>query len=848
MKRTFIACLILSSLLGSYSVQALPPTAEEMTAASQWAAAKFDGIEPNVQPNELKVGIQVLQNHDPLQKNTRGGAPLEIGTVKYDHGLYAHAPSRLCVLLPKGAKRLTSQIGVYAHSGGGSIQFFVEANGKELCRSEMCRGGEEARDLTVDLNGTSEFFLCVSDGGDGIGCDQACWALATVELEDGTTLKLGDLDIQQAADEQCDFQVAYPFSFVYGGRASETFLKDWKKDVKTSPTADGKTLTVYTFTEPNGPLQVDCLVTRYDEFPMVEWTLKFRNLSAQDTPILENIQVIDTKFSRPPFAPKDDGVWSENRYDAHVFNEQSEFLLHHAKGAPYSRDDYHPYATNIGKGESRHIRPEGGRPTGVGFPYFNLQCGIGRGWIIVLGWSGQWAADIAHETETTMRVRAGQETTHFKLLANEEISAPTAVVMPWFRPSWEDAQNVWRAWMIRHNVPRVNGKVITHHLAACSSHWYAEMIQTDTAKQEMFIDRYLEEGLKLDYWWMDAGWYQCDGAWPKTGTWEVDTKRFPKGLREISDHAHSKGVKTIVWFEPERAHSGTWLTENHPDWCSNGVDGGLVNLGNPETLAWVIEHFNTLIKEQGVDLYRQDFNMLPLDGWRKRDTEDRQGITEIRHIEGYLKYWDSILKRNPGIRIDSCAGGGNRNDLQTLRRAVPLLRSDWLLEPISQQCHTYGISYWIPFHGTGQRGFNDYTLRSLLVPYLNCCHDLRQKGDDWEALRRNLKIWRKDLAPYYDGDYYPLTQYSLEDDAWMGWQFNSPEKNGGVIQMFRREASAFETGTFQLHGLDPNAMYEFRNVDTNETFTLSGSQLTQEGLKLTIPQKRSAAIWVYQKK
>ena len=82
MKRTFITCLILSSLLGSYTAQALPPTAEEMTAATQWAAAKFDGIEPNVQPNELKVGIQVLQNHDPLQKNTRGGAPLEIGSVK----------------------------------------------------------------------------------------------------------------------------------------------------------------------------------------------------------------------------------------------------------------------------------------------------------------------------------------------------------------------------------------------------------------------------------------------------------------------------------------------------------------------------------------------------------------------------------------------------------------------------------------------------------------------------------------------------------------------------------------------------------------------------------------------
>ena len=55
---------------------------------------------------------------------------------------------------------------------------------------------------------------------------------------------------------------------------------------------------------------------------------------------------------------------------------------------------------------------------------------------------------------------------------------------------------------------------------------------------------------------MDAGWYvgAAEKGWPWTGTWEVDRRphRFPNGLRAVSDHAHAKGVKTIVWFEPER--------------------------------------------------------------------------------------------------------------------------------------------------------------------------------------------------------------------------------------------------------------------------------------------------------
>jgi alpha-galactosidase len=42
--------------------------------------------------------------------------------------------------------------------------------------------------------------------------------------------------------------------------------------------------------------------------------------------------------------------------------------------------------------------------------------------------------------------------------------------------------------------------------------------------------------------------------------------------------------------------------------------------------------------------------------------------------------------------IDTCASGGHRNDLETLRRSVPLLRSDYIMEPIGQQCHTYTLS------------------------------------------------------------------------------------------------------------------------------------------------------------
>ena len=73
-------------------------------------------------------------------------------------------------------------------------------------------------------------------------------------------------------------------------------------------------------------------------------------------------------------------------------------------------------------------------------------------------------------------------------------------------------------------------------------------------------------------------------------------------------------------------------------------------------------------------------------------------MTENLHVQGYLAYWDALRRRHPGMLIDSCASGGRRNDIETLRRAVPLLRSDYQafdgnpVYALGNQCQTYGLS------------------------------------------------------------------------------------------------------------------------------------------------------------
>lgn len=826
---TLFGVIAVSWLLSGQCVQAVSPTPAEMAEARSWVAAKFEGVQDAKTPD---VGLFVVANNDPVQPNGRSGKPFKIGDKQYSRGLFCHAVSKVIVRLPSAGKTFAATAGVDTNEqtvpGKGSVVFSVSVGDKNVFKSEVMREGMPGIPVQANLGGTKEFVLEVGDGGDGISSDQGDWADANVVLADGQTVWLGDLPIYGAHARA--YTVEPFFSFTYDGKPSAELLKTWKLKRTSRQLDANRTQHTLTYTDPATKLVLRCVGVEYKDYPTIEWTLYFKNTGRKDTPILADIQAIDTQIERTPGTSSD----------------FAEFRLRHQKGAPVTATDYEPYQTILRPGSETRLSSVGGRPCDKDFPYFNVQ-EPNEGVIVVVGWPGQWAATLTRDGENHLRIRAGQERTHFKLLPGEEVRTPLMVLQFWKGNDWIRSQNIWRRWMVAHNVPRPGGKLPPVQFTPCSSHQFAEMFKATTKDQIFFIDRYIEEDLKPDYWWMDAGWYPCDPVgWWKTGTWEVDTRRFPKGLREISDHAHTKGVKALVWFEPERVHPGTWLTENHPEWIIGGKDGGLLNLGNPKAWNWLTKHINKVIDDQGIDLYRQDFNFAPLGSWRSLDTEDRQGITENKYVTGYLAYWDDLIKHHPNMLIDSCASGGHRNDLETLRRAVPLLRSDYILEPVGNQGHTYGMSFWVPYYGTGGNTLDIYTLRSVMCPNFIACFDMRKKDINFDSLRKAISEWRE-YAPNYMGDYYPLTPYNLDSTAWIAWQFNRPEVGQGVVQAFRRAESVYDSMSVKLKGLEPDAVYSVTNCDVPGKKQLTGSELMKDGLSVPIKGQPGSAVILYKK-
>ncbi len=812
-----LSALILVSIAAAEGPFGAVATPDELALRDAWVNAKMlQTISTPVAP----AGIEVLENHDPVQLNIRNGKPMKLGGANIEQGLYCHAPSHLVVTLPSAAARFEATVGVDSNDqtmpGKGSVVFVVRAGADERFRSPLLREGMTAIPVSVELNGAASLELIVEDGGDGISSDQADWANARVVLEDGKELMLGSLPLRASNPAQAS--VDEPFSFRYGDRTSRELLREW-----TSESIErGAGAVARVWTDPVTGLQARLAYSTAPGHATVTWMMTLTNTGSADTPIIEDIRVLDTQFTR---------------------GDGSEFVLHHSTGSPYTAVDYEPFATTLEPNKALHIATEGGRGTNTVLPNFNLAW-QNTGVIAVLGWPGQWAADVSRDEGRNVQIQAGQEGTHFILHPGESVRTPS-VVLQFYTGEWIRGQNLWRQWMLAHNTPRPGGELPPPHMAACSSHWYGEMIRADEASQMMFIDRYLEEKLPLDYWWMDAGWYKHLGDWPSTGTWEVDPARYPRGLRAITDHGRGKGVRSIVWHEPERVHPGTWLYEQHPEWLL-GEDGKqkLLNLGDPEARQWAIDHFTKHIREQGIDLYRQDFNIDPLGFWRAHDAPDRQGITEIRYIEGYLAYWDALREAFPNMLIDSCASGGRRNDIETLQRSVPLLRSDFILEPVSQQNHSYGIALWVPLYGTGQRAFDAYTFRSQMTPFLNACYDMRVKDADYESLRRLFGQWQQ-INRYYYGDYYPLTPYSPDSTQWMGWQFHRADLNEGMIQMFRRGESAYESIRATLRGLDPERAYVVTDMDTGAETTATGASLAHDGYLISITAKPGDVLLTY---
>jgi alpha-galactosidase len=624
-----------------------------------------------------------------------------------------------------------------------------------------------------------------------------------------------------------------PFSFIYDGKKSDALLPGWTRKATSEKLDDLRTRHIIVWTDPKTGLEIRCVAVKYADLPAVDWTLYLTNTGDKDTPILEQIRPLDVRFK----SSGKDG-----------------FAIHHSLGDSNSGRSFAPVDDVLTKQKPGPLvlAPNGGRSSDGHMPCFNVDWGTG-GVAAAVGWSGQWEAAFNVNPDGDLQFRAGQQLTHLKLHPGETIRTPKILLVFWDGADPIRGNNLFRRVMLAHYFPRQNGKLVMPPICACVG--WTEPDGTYEKPHVNAAKPLAKLGVEVLWSDMDPQQWYPKGFPEGTGTWEPDPAKYPNGLKPVGDAAKAAGIGYLLWFEPERVHPGTKIDKEHPEYVmkSNGEWSGLFRLHDEKARKWLTDLIDVQITAGQVTWVRWDFNIEPLGFWRRNDEPDRQGITEIRHIENLYAMWDDLRARHPGLMIDNCASGGRRIDIEMCSRSLPLWHSDMqcsTIDPVADQLQNAGLNRWIPLHGCADFGSEpSYIFRSAMtagnvLPIGELQKILQTGGAGAEAVKATVAAYNR-LRPLMLGDYYPLFPHNDNQSQWFGCQFDNPESKTGYVMLFRREKCADAVKTIRLNGLDPAATYEITDVDAGIRTTVSGKDLLEKRLSVEIKTQPGTALFIY---
>lgn len=768
------------------------------------------------------------------QRSLLGGGLLIAGTA-YAHGLSVRSPNRVEVHSAVPMARLEAVIGVDdAAPEPHGVRFNVKP-GRHWIEQKLYEGpvlerGQPGQRIAVELGGILCMTLETLQPPETKLETCGIWAEAVVTLADGSTRRLGDLAEQQellsgpfGATGGVTVLDRFPLSMRVDGQPLAERFTSWQRlQDQFPPAAPGRTCIVRRWRDPSG-LEIAVEETVFPGHDASEWVVRLAQHGTGPSPLIEDLLPLDLELDVAGGDP----------------------VLACAVGSMVTALDFLPFDLRLTDGWRQTLAPVGGRPSNGVMPFFTLDGGDG-GLVLAIGWSGQWRLG-GNRQGDRLRLAAGQELTRFRLQAGEEVRTP-GILMQAYEGSREQGENRFRRLMVDQYLPRSGGRVIpppmTHNT------WFVADSGSNVDEKTQLAAVATVARAGLEYYWLDAGWYGEDGKWAtNVGSWIARPDVFPNGLPPLGRAAHKAGIGFVLWFEPERLSPNSLIHRQHPEFVIGGEKGHCYNLGDPAARRYMTDLLSDHIATAGVDVLRIDHNLDPLGPWRSLDAPERQGIGEMRCVEGLYLMWDELRQRHPHLVIDTCASGGRRIDIEVLRRSFPLWRSDTQCFPPAiptlDQAQTAGLSRFVPQHAAGMWGVDSYTARSVATGGFSLCinPDDHAACPPAELAARIAEV--RELRDCWLGDFHALTPITVDDTRWMAWQLHRPDLGHGFAMAFRRPQAAVQTLRLDLKGLDPQGLYRVRHHDAGWIRQMRGTELA--ALTVDLPHPGSCVLISYQR-
>lgn len=455
----------------------------------------------------------------------------------------------------------------------------------------------------------------------------------------------------------------------------------------------------------------------------------------------------------------------------------------------------------------------------------------------------------------------GREPFQTRLLPGDTFETPT-VFIGCYEGDLDDGANRLHRWTESHLRPPVKD---ARYPLLVNNSWGSGMAVDERLARRM-IDDSAELGLELFH--IDAGWFRA------VGDWRANEKKFPQGLAPIADAAHRKGLTFGLWVGwTQGGHGGdsdpgvlsvfnpdmkNWFTHDYkPEWRTAEFTGADVCLGDEKAREWCLNTLRGVVKENKLDLLEHDQRMI-VDKCTRANHLHTSSSADIAYhaARGYYQVYDTLRSENPQLLFEDCVNGGHTVDYGIVRRTHYISITD-TYDPLSNRRAFYDASYPLPpsmcecyvenHPGTNIANFR-YMLRSGMMGWCTIMLDMSKwNAEQRSAAKRQFEIYKSELRPLIaSGNLYHVSERP-DGVRWDGIEYVSPELDKGVLYAFRGTTDAI-LHVFKLKGLAAEKRYDVSFEDDGKPVTLSGRELMQQGIGVTISGRESSELIFFKSK
>jgi len=373
-----------------------------------------------------------------------------------------------------------------------------------------------------------------------------------------------------------------------------------------------------------------------------------------------------------------------------------------------------------------------------------------------------------------------------------------------------------------------------------------------------------------------------DGWQTNRGDWEIDTNKFPNGLKPVFDYIRSLGMKPGLWISLTTADTLSKVYQQHPEWFVQDRNGKLDNIHGDYTQEFVTGCFATgwydhikkimtgLITEHGLAYFKLDLAIVTsayiydreVSGCYAKDHPMHRDRNESFLIlyRRCMDLFDDLHESAPELFIDCTFE--TWGTLQLVDYAlVKHAEGDWLVnveQPVPLgSSRVRNLAWWhapvIPAAALviGNLTLDDpgseLSFKSLAGSLPIMLGDPRKLSPENQTRLKNWADWLRQMQEKHE---YMLYRQDLPgfgeplENQWDGWmRINTDTKSGGIFGVFRQggiESSRIVT----IPGLLPETIYEIKQGPVGDVkYKSTGRDLAEKGLTVQLNQKYDGTLF-----